>query len=79
MHLMTKRTALVEREPEARHPRIGDGHSPGLALLEEQRDHAAAAADDVAVAHATERSRVRGTIGVAMDEELFGAKLGGAI
>jgi len=44
---MTKAHALVEREPEARHARVGDGDFPRLALLREERHHAAAAADHV--------------------------------
>ena len=54
-----ERDALLERDPEARHGSIGHRHAAGGALRGEERDHAAAAADDVAVAHHA-RARCRG-------------------
>ena len=51
--------ALIQGEPEAGHALVGDGEPPDSALLEEDRHHAAAAADHVAVADAAEAGRCR--------------------
>ena len=53
MQPITKPNALIEGKPEAGHVGVGDGDASGLALLAEERDNAAAAADDVAVADAS--------------------------
>ena len=51
------RTPWSQRDPEARHARVGDRAArPVSALLAEERDDAAAAADDVAVADARENA-----------------------
>ena len=56
--------------------------SPVRGLLLEQRDDAAAAADDVAVADDREAGGelvARGRVGVALGEDLLGAELGRAV
>src|SRR5580700_11372226 len=45
---------LLEGQPESGHSRIGDRNLPAPTLFEENRDHAAVAADNVSVTRATE-------------------------
>src|SRR5262245_14213659 len=71
--------ALGERDPEAGHRPIGHGHAPRRPLRREERDHAAAAPDDVAVAHDAEHGSPRVAVDVALDEKLLAAQLGGAV
>ena len=71
--------ALFQREPKAGHALVGDGHLAGLALLQEDRHHRAAAADDVAVAHAGEVRDAAGGVGVGLHDQLLGSQLGGPI
>src|SRR5262249_31116603 len=70
---------LREGDEEPRHPEIGDRQRAGLPLLQEQRDHAAATADDVAVADAREADRIGGRVRVALDEDLLAAQLRRAV
>ena len=71
--------ALVQRQPEARHAAVGHGDPAAGPLRAEDGDDAAAAAQHVAVAGATEpRSRRRG-VGVALHEQLLGAEFRGAV
>src|SRR5215468_7227095 len=51
--------ALLQADPEARHPLVRHRDGPRLPLRLEERDHAAAAADDVAVAHHRARRAAR--------------------
>ena len=69
----------VHADPEARHRRVGDRQLAGLALLEEERHHAAVAADDVAVAHEIEARLAPARVRVRRDEELLHAELGRAV
>ena len=46
--------ALIERDPKAGHPPVGDGHGAIRPLLQEQRNDAAPTRDHIAVAGATE-------------------------
>src|SRR5581483_11228588 len=71
--------ALLEGDPEARHTRIGDRDFSPLALLEEHRDHADSAADDISVAGATEARILRSGICVGLHEHFLGTELGRAI
>src|SRR6266545_299019 len=71
--------ALLEPDPEARHGPVGHGHAPRGALGREERDHAAAAADHIAVAHHGEGGASRVTVHVPLHEELLRAELGGAV
>src|SRR5205807_5665549 len=66
---------LLQSDPEASHSFVGDGNDPGLALFDEQRDHAAAAPDDVAVPGATEAGAAVARVRVPLHEQLFGAQL----
>ena len=52
---------------------------PRLALLEKHGNHAAAAADNVAVAGAGEAGVARAGIGVRLHKHFLGAQLGGAV
>src|SRR5437867_5435276 len=61
--------ALLERDPEARHRAVGHRHPPARTLRREERHHAPAAADDIAVAHDGEARPPRVTVDVALDEE----------
>jgi hypothetical protein len=70
---------LVERDPEARHPLVGDVDDPRAGLLAEHRHHAAAAADDVAVAHGREARRAAAGVRHRLREQLLGAQLGRAV
>src|SRR5438067_440955 len=49
-----KTHSLVERDPEAGHPLVGECHFPGLPLLLKEWHDTAAAAHDVAIADAAE-------------------------
>src|SRR5215471_1030344 len=63
---------LLEREPESRHPLVGDRDRARLALLQEEWNHAPPAAHDVAIAAAAERrpaDRVR--VDVSLREEFL--------
>ena len=55
------------------------GSTPGLRLLEEERDDAAARAHDVAVAHHREADVVRALEVVGRDEQLVARELGRAV
>ena len=68
--------ALLERDPEARHPLIGDRNDTGLPAFQEQRNHAAPASHDIAVADDGEARVPRACVGVRGDEDLVGAQLG---
>src|SRR5882672_4712622 len=48
--------AMLEREPEARHTRIGDRDLAALALLDKNWNHTSPAADHVPIARAAEAS-----------------------
>ena len=67
---------MIERQPEARHALVGNRDLPPLALLDEYRDYAAPAADDIPVARATKAGLLRSGIGVCLDKHLFRAQLG---
>ena len=54
MLLTTKPYTLLERQPEARHARIGQRDAATSFLFLENRNHAAPAADNIPVARATE-------------------------
>ena len=69
-----KPDTVIEREPEARHPRIGDGNSPALALFEKYGNYAAPAANYIAVAGATEACILLAGVGVGLHEHFFRAK-----
>jgi hypothetical protein len=71
--------AFLETDIETSHLRIGDRQHAGFALLEEERDHRAAAAHDIAVAHHAETKIARAFDIVRRDEELVRAQLGRAV
>ena len=76
MQRMHEAHALLEVSQKRVMRAIGDGHLPAASLLlEEQRDHAAAAAHDVAVADAAEPGAGRAAVGVGLDEQLLGHSL----
>ena len=83
MHLLNradyKTHAVLQSEPETGHTRIGDRNPAPLALLHEDGNNAAAAADNIAIAGATEASILRPGIGVRLNEHFFGAQLGGSV
>ena len=58
---------------------MGDRQDAARTPLEEERNHAAAAADDVAVAHAAEARDAAAAVGVGRDEQLVGAQLARAV
>ena len=74
-----QRHALIERDPEARHVRVGDRQHTAGALRREERNHAAAAADDVPVADAGEPRAGTATVRVGRDEQFVGAQLRRAV
>ena len=74
--------ALLQRDPEARHARVGDrqvGRALRRCSLLEERHHRAARADHVAVAHHGEARAVPAGDVVGGDEQLVGGQLGGAV
>src|SRR2546426_6683374 len=66
--------ALLEPHPEARHGPIRHRYAARHALGRAEWDHAAPAADDVAVADDTEHGAARAAVRVALNEELLGAR-----
>src|SRR5581483_11347461 len=70
---------LLQSDPEARHLGVGHRQHAGGAHFLKKRNHAAAAAHDVAVAHHAEARAVAPRVAVGGDEELVGAELGGAV
>ena len=64
---------LLQGQPEPSHPVVGQGDLAEPALLEEERDHTAPAADDVPVPDARKAGVLGAGVGVALDEELLGA------
>jgi len=83
MHLLQaadhETNALIERDPEAGHARVRQSDFAALALLHEDRHYATAAADNVAIANATESRVLCAGIGVRLHKHLFRTKFGGAI
>ena len=71
--------SLLDRDPEAGHAGIGDGDFAALALLLEYWNHAAPAAQHVAVARATESSILRSGVGIRLNKHFFRAQLGRAV
>ena len=49
-----KAHAVLQRDPETGHPRIGERDAAAASLLQENRDHASPASHDVAIAGTTE-------------------------
>src|SRR6185369_872928 len=74
-----ERDGLVQSDPEARHARICDWQDAGSALVEKQRDDAAAAAEHIAVAHDAVMRVAGAGINSGADEELVRAELGRAV
>src|ERR1051326_1185338 len=72
-------SALVERDPEARHARVSDGQLAGRTLFQEKRDHAAAAPDDVPVSNHAKSAALVAHVTIARYEQLVGAEFRGAI
>ncbi len=70
---------LVERQPEAGHPRIGNGDLAGGPLFQKHGDHAAATTDDVAITHAGEACPLGPGVRVSLHEELLGTQLRRAV
>src|SRR5208282_461006 len=70
---------LLGCDPEAGHPRIGDGDLAALALLLEYWNHATPAAQHVSVARTTEPSILRAGVGVRLNKHFFRAEFGRAI
>src|SRR5580704_8200367 len=71
--------SLLARDPEACHAGIGDRYPAALALLLENRNHAATAAQHIAVARTTESSVLRAGIGVRLHEHFLGAEFSRAV
>ena len=67
--------AVFQSQPEAGHARIGDGNLAALALLQKNRDHAAAAAHNVSISRATEPRLLRTGVGIGLHKNLFRAQL----
>ena len=75
----TKDAPSSRSNPEAGHARIGDRQLAALAAFLEERHHAAARADDVAVAHHGEARAALASQVVGRDEQLVRAQFGGAV
>src|SRR5262249_51073585 len=75
----SKLDAALETDPEPCHCAVRDRDAARRALGLEQRDHAAAAADDIAVADHAQYGAARMAVGIPLDEELFSAQLGGPV
>jgi len=71
--------SLLQRDPEAGHALVRDRKRPSFPLFEKQGDDAAAAADHVAIADATETNLLRPGIGIALNHEFLGAQFCGAV
>src|SRR5208282_3722381 len=70
--------ALLQRQPESSHSRIGDRDLPAPALIQKNRDDAAVAAHHVPVARTTEAG-IRASIRIGLHKHFFCAQFGGAI
>src|SRR5688500_2977444 len=62
--------SLIEGNPEARHPRIGNGDHAVLALLQEHRHDAPPASDNIAVSRTAENRSALPRVRIAMHEKL---------
>src|SRR5262245_27841318 len=71
--------ALLERDPEPRHPGVRHRHAARGSLRGEQGHDAPPAAEDVAVADAREPRRAGAAVGVALHEQLLRHQLGGPV
>src|SRR5262252_1741344 len=71
--------ALLERQPEAGHARIGYSNAAATALLQENGDYAASATHNVPIARATEPCVLGTRVGIRLHEHLFGAQFRRAI
>src|SRR5262249_10998370 len=71
--------ALLESQPEARHSGVGESQHSCFAHFIEQRSDAAAATDDIAVAHDGEFCFGRAGVGIGGDEKFVRAKFGGTV
>ena len=76
MHLLDtaddKSYALIKRDPETRHARIGDRNPSPLALFQEDRNHTTAAADYVSIAHSTEAGVLGASVSIGLHEHFLG-------
>src|ERR1035441_508768 len=71
--------ALLQRQPEAGHPRIGQCNAPAKFLFLKNRNHTPPAPDHISVARATEPRLLGARIGVRLYEHFLGAQLRSAI
>ena len=74
-----ERHPLLEADPESGHAGVGHRDGARRTLGGEKWDHAATAADDVAVAHRAEYAAPTVAVGVTLDEELLGTQLRRAV
>ncbi|MPN26659.1 hypothetical protein SDC9_174084 [bioreactor metagenome] len=83
MHIFSradhKAHALLQADPETGHAVIGNGHFAALTLFEEHGYHRSAAAHHIAIPHAGEAHIAPASVGVGLDDELFGGQFGGAV
>jgi len=71
--------AFFEQDVEPRHALVGDGKHTGLPFFQEERDHTAPAAHDVAVTDDRELDVAMAFVIVGRGEQLVRAELGGTI
>ena len=82
-HLLDARNdesnTLVKSNPEPRHSTVCDSKVSGLALVNEQRYHAAPAAHDVSISYTAEPGSPPSTVGIRLYEQLLSHELGGTV
>src|SRR5262245_17056459 len=75
----SKLDALLEPDPESRHAGISHRHRARGSLRAEERDHAAPATDDVAVAYDRRHGAARMTVRIGLDDQFLGTELRRAV
>src|SRR6266850_1362911 len=68
--------ALIKRDPEAGHTRVGNRDFASFTLLEKHWNHTATGAHHVAVTRTTEARVLHSGVGIRLDKHLLGTKLG---
>ncbi len=76
---LDKTRAILEPDPEPGHARIGDRQLAVLGTLLEERNHAAARSDHIAVTHHRKARTISSRKMITRDKEFVGTQLGRAV